>query len=111
MLLLKAGSDKTLVVLRFTLVFVCAAAAGPKVLTQAREANEKAHYEEVTRWLRGADLSALAPDDRADAEFLLAVAELALAHDALSQKAFTHLWSEFPDYALPPYTAREGRLA
>ena len=76
-----------------------------KDLAQARQANEKAHFEEVVRVLRGADVSVLSAADKADAEYLLGMAELALAHDALSQKAFARLFTEFPDYALPPYTA------
>jgi hypothetical protein len=92
---------ESLFVLRLCLVLLLAAPASP--LEQARQASDKAHFEEVVRLLRGRDF--VAPSDRADAHFLLGVAELALGNDTLSQKSLVQLFTESPDFTLPPYTA------
>ncbi len=87
------------------LMFLIAAPLDEPTLAVARTAYQKAHFEEVAQTLRDKDLSALDAPVRGEALFMLGVAELALRNDAPSQKALVRLFTEQPDFALPPYTA------
>lgn len=74
-------------------------------LDQARKLYDKAKFEEVVALLRDADPAALPLSARGEALFMLAVSELALGHDTLSQRAFVRLFTVAPNFELPPYTA------
>jgi hypothetical protein len=91
------------VLLAFTLLV--AVPLDPAALQEAKQQYDKARYEKVVEQLRDADVGALPLTSRADALFILGVSELALGNDGLSQKAFIRLFSEAPDFELPPYTA------
>jgi hypothetical protein len=71
----------------------------------ARQHYDKARFDDVVKVLRDADVSALEPSVKSDALFMWGVSELALQRDALSQKAFIKLYTDAPDFELPPYTA------
>lgn len=85
--------------------FVLAAPIDADTVKSARQQYDKARFDEVVKILRDADVTALEPSTKADALYMWGVAELALQRDALSQKAFIKLFTEAPDFDLPPYTA------
>jgi hypothetical protein len=89
----------------FGVLLALAVPLGRTDVDKAQKQYDSAHFENVVKILRDGSMDTLEANEREQALFLLAVSELALGNQALSDKDFVRLFSEAPDFELPKYTA------